>query len=25
MFLGFAVSSIIGGIARVIAYRRGLV
>lgn len=25
MYLGFAVSSIIGGIARVIAYRRGLV
>ncbi|WP_334152264.1 hypothetical protein [Microbacterium sp.] len=25
MFLGFAVSAIIGGIARVIAYRRGLV
>lgn len=25
MFLGFAVSSIIGGVARVIAYRRGLV
>ncbi|MGM1017797.1 MAG: hypothetical protein ACQEW8_09700 [Actinomycetota bacterium] len=25
MFLGFAVSTIIGGIARVIAYRRGLV
>lgn len=25
MFLGFAVSAIIGGVARVIAYRRGLV
>lgn len=25
MFLGFAVSAIVGGIARVIAYRRGLV
>lgn len=25
MFLGFAVSSLIGGIARVVAYRRGLV
>ena len=25
MFLGFAVSAIIGGIARIIAYRRGLV
>jgi hypothetical protein len=25
MFLGFAVSTIVGGIARVIAYRRGLV
>ncbi|MFT4259328.1 hypothetical protein [Microbacterium sp.] len=25
MFLGFAVSSVVGGIARVIAYRRGLV
>lgn len=25
MFLGFAISAIIGGIARVIAYRRGLV
>ncbi|UNK71328.1 hypothetical protein [Microbacterium sp. H1-D42] len=25
MFLGFAVSSLVGGIARVIAYRRGLI
>jgi hypothetical protein len=25
MYLGFAVSALVGGVARVIAYRRGLV